>query len=242
MTKIDVCFVPELTQFYQIEDKIVVVADIFRATTSIVTALALGVKSIIPVATIEECETYQAKGFMAAGERNGLKLDHFDLGNSPYEFMDEKLKGKSIAFTTTNGTRAIDKTRTATQVLCGAFVNISFLAEYLKKAGKDVLIVCAGWKGKYSVEDSLFAGALVDMLGFDSDCDASLSCQTMYRHVKHDISGFLANSSHARRLTRKEIARDVDLCLTFDLYQVIPVLTGSELMSLKVEQAIWQKH
>lgn len=133
---------------YTVEDKSVVVVDILRATSSMVTAFAHGIESIYPVAKLEDCRAMKAKGYLIAGEREGEKVADFDLGNSPFEYMTENLKGKQIAFTTTNGTQAIAKSIGAKEIIIGAFLNLSAVAGHLIKSNNNVLIVCAGWKGK----------------------------------------------------------------------------------------------
>ena len=107
MKTVDVCLSPDLMHLYDVRDKTVVIIDILRATSCMTTAFAHGINSITPFAKLEDCIAMKAKGYFTAGERDGKKVDGFDLGNSPFEYMEEKLKGKKIAFTTTNGTQAI---------------------------------------------------------------------------------------------------------------------------------------
>ena len=147
---------------HNIDNTIVVVTDIFRATSCMVTGLAYGVGSITPVATVEECFELQQKGYIAAAERNAMKVEGFDLDNSPFSYMDEDLIGANIAMTTTNGTLSITKAKTsAVKVLVGAFLNLGAIVNHLKSQPYDVLVLCAGWKGRVNLEDTLFAGALV---------------------------------------------------------------------------------
>lgn len=235
MKKIDVCFSPEMIRLYDIEEKIVVVDDILRATSCITTGIAHGVKSITPVATVDECRRLQAKGYIAAAERGGQKVDGFEMGNSPFSYMDEKLKGKKLAVTTTNGTRAIDLSRDAYQVIIGSFLNLSAVVEYLKNEEKDVVILCAGWKGKFNVEDTLYAGAVVDRLGetHEIDGDSALAARVMYHHTKETMLEALSESSHVKRLKKFNIMKDVEFCLKQDEYDVIPVLKGDEVVKLE---------
>src|SRR5690606_3125852 len=112
------------------------------------------VKSITPFAALEECLSMKSKGYFTSGERDGKKVDGFDLGNSPFEYMDEKLKGQRIAFTTTNGTQAIAKSIGAREIIIGSFLNLTALTNYLNEGQNDILVVCAGWKGRFNLEDT----------------------------------------------------------------------------------------
>lgn len=226
MKTIDVCLSPELMHLYSVEEKSVVVVDILRATSSMVTAFAHGVDGIYPVAKLEECRAMKTKGYLIAGERDGEKVADFDLGNSPFEYMAENLKGKQIAFTTTNGTQAIAKSIGAKEIIIGAFLNLSAVAAHLIKSNNDVLIVCAGWKGKVNLEDTVFAGALAEKLKsqFTDACDAPLMARHLYNAGKSDMAKFLSESSHVRRLNRLNIHEDMEFCLTIDKYSIVPVL------------------
>src|SRR5690606_15985110 len=237
---VDVCFSPDLLHLYDLKDKTVVVVDILRATSCMTTAFAHGVKSIIPVASLEECGVLKKKGLLAAAERDGQIAEGFDLGNSPFSYMNESIVGKELAVTTTNGTLAITKSKDAIQVLIGSFLNISTLAEYLLKEPHNVLILCAGWKGKFNLEDTIFAGALAKRLctEFKEACDAPLAAITLYEAAKDDMIGFLANSSHVKRLQRLDIHKDIDFCLQEDIYPVIPVLKKGKLVKMKLKKTV----
>lgn len=234
MKQIDVCLSPELIHLYPLENSIVVVVDIFRATSCMVTAFAHQVKSIIPVAKIEQCAEYQARGYLAAAERDAHKVPGFDLDNSPFSYMAADLADKTIAMTTTNGTLAITKSRDAVKVLIGAFLNLETIANYLKNQPYDVLIHCAGWKGKPNLEDTLFAGALVDCLKehFNIAEDTPMMAQKLYNLKKDRMEAAVANSSHVKRLQRLGIQKDIAFCLQKNLYDVLPVLRGNELVNL----------
>jgi 2-phosphosulfolactate phosphatase len=233
MKNIDVCLSPDLLHLHKINNSIVVVTDIFRATSCMVTGFAYGVKSIIPVATVEECKNLQNAGYVAAAERDAQKVEGFDLDNSPFSYMDERLIGGKIAMTTTNGTLSISKAKTdAVKVIVGAFLNLAAVVNHLKNQPYDVLVLCAGWKGRPNLEDTLFAGAVVEALKdeyFVSEDSAILAMRT-YQQAKDDMLGYLANSSHIRRLQGLGINKDSSYCLQNDLYDVLPVLRGNELV------------
>src|SRR5690606_23642648 len=122
--------------------------------------------AIIPVAKVEECLSYKEHGHLLAAERDGKVVEGFDFGNSPFAYTQEKVQGKTIVLTTTNGTYAIDESKKrAHQVIVGAFINLESICNYLKTQDKDILLLCAGWKNKVNLEDTLFAGAVVSNLG-----------------------------------------------------------------------------
>jgi 2-phosphosulfolactate phosphatase len=172
------------------------------------------------------------KGYITSGERDGKKVEGFDKGNSPFEYMGEQVRGLKIAFTTTNGTQAIEKSKGAKEVLIGSFLNLNSVAKYLLLGEHNVLIVCAGWKGKVNLEDTLFAGALVEKLKeyLGPDCDAPLAAQHLYNLAKNDMVGFLNASSHVKRLNKLNIHKDIEFCVTPDQYHVLPRLKKGTLV------------
>jgi 2-phosphosulfolactate phosphatase len=232
MKTIDVCLSPELMHLYEVRNRTVVVVDILRATSCMVTAFAHGVESITPVANLEECRKMKTKGFVISGERDGKKVDGFDKGNSPFEYLGDQVKGLKIAFTTTNGTQAIEKAKEAKEVIIGSFLNLTAVAKYLLLGENNALIVCAGWKGRVNLEDTLFAGALVEKLKeyLGPDCDAPLAAQHLYNVAKNDMVSFLNASSHVRRLNKLNIHDDIKFCVTPDQYKVLPKLKGDKLI------------
>jgi 2-phosphosulfolactate phosphatase len=228
---IDVCLSPDLMHLYSVKDHAVVVVDILRATSCMTTAFAHGIKCIRPFAKLEECLALKSTDCFTAGERDGKKVDGFDLGNSPFEYMSPALKGKEIAFTTTNGTQAIVKSIGAPAIIIGSFLNLSAVARHLRSIDQNVLVVCAGWKGRFNLEDTLFAGALVEKLKdtHESACDAPLASQRLYNDGKSDMMSYLKESSHVKRLARLNIHKDIEFCLTPDQYDVVPVLMNGVL-------------
>lgn len=231
---IDVCLSPNLIDLYDLEGKIVVVVDILRATSVMVTALAHGAREIIPVATLEEAKKYQQDGFLCAAERGGAQVEGFPFDNSPFSYMCEEIIGKPIVITTTNGTLAISKSVTADQVLVGAFINIEALSKYIAGQNKDVIIHCAGWKGKTNMEDTLFAGALTELLSESHDlaCDTAHLALNYYLSVKDCLPETVKNSAHAKRLNKLEIIKDIEFCTENSKYDVIPSLQGDKLVNI----------
>ncbi|MBC7695901.1 MAG: 2-phosphosulfolactate phosphatase [Burkholderiales bacterium] len=233
---IEVCYTPQAYNLFHKPDAIVVVIDVFRATSAIVTAFYHGVSKMIPVATVEEALEYQRNGYLAAAERNGEMMEGFELGNSPFGYMNSKVKGKTIAISTTNGTQAIEASRHASKILVGSFLNLDVLCEYLAEQKKEVILVCAGWKNKFNLEDTIFAGAIVHKLttesGFEITCDSAIASNHLYVLAKDDLYGFLSNSSHRNRLAKLDLERDIRYCLTPNQCPVIPVMEGKYLVKL----------
>lgn len=233
---LDVCFSPALIHLHDISNSIVVVIDVLRATSSICVGFAHGVKSIVPVATVEESLAYKAKGFLIGAERNGEMLGGFDLGNSPFSYMDPKIVGRDIALTTTNGTQAIEAAKKAHTVVAGSFLNLDVLCKWLRKQDRNVLMLCSGWKNSFNLEDTLLAGAIVDQLQNDFDqsalFDSALAAQHLYQLAKDDLYLFLENSSHRKRLEKLHIDKDIKYCLTPNQANVIPVLKDGVLVNV----------
>ena len=221
MNSIEVCFSPELIHLHEVEGKIVVVVDIFRATSTMVAALASGVTEILPLADLEACRAMQAEGFLIGGERNGLTAPGFEMGNSPVAYLSGEYEGRRLAMTTTNGTQAIEKSKGAAEILIGAFPNLQATVSYIQGRGLDVLVHCAGWKGRFNLEDSLYAGALVKSLEstHQSDEDGALAMKSLFEREGHQLKSYLSKASHAKRLQNHGIESDIDFCLTLDLYQ-----------------------
>ena len=235
--KIEVCYSPALFPYYENSDAVVVVTDILRASSAIVSAFMNGVEKIIPVGTLEEAKSYKDEGFMVAAERDGIVRDFADFGNSPYNFTPERVRGKEIVYSTTNGTNAINLASSGSQVLIGAYLNITALAEHIKETGKDLLVLCAGWKNKFNLEDTLFAGALSKLVledeQFYSICDATLGAIDLYEAAKSDMMGYIEKVAQRHRLKKNNLDDVIGYCHEFDLTRLIPVLQGKDLVPLQ---------
>ena len=235
--KIDACFSPFLYPVYKEDDAIVVIIDIFRATTAICIAFEYGAEKIIPVATIEEALAWKKKGMLAGAEREAVKVDGFDFGNSPFDYNGEHVRGKSIVLTTTNGTQAIEAAKDAHKVVVGSFLNIKALCEFLISEKRNILLLCSGWKNKFNLEDALFAGAVtheIDAATRDFDFgDACVGLKYLYQMARKDPNKFLAHSSHKERLVELNLKRDIKFCLTPDQTDAIPILENGVLVKLR---------
>ncbi len=229
--KAEVCFSPFDFPLYDSKESIVVIIDILRATSAICTALYHGIEQVIPVAGVEEARAYLDKDFLVAAERNGEVVEGFSLGNSPLSYMQDNLKGKSLVLTTTNGTQAIEAARGSYKTVIGSFLNIDLMAGWLLQQNRDVLLLCAGWKNKFNIEDTLFAGALLGRLldsgRYTSDCDAGVAARFLAERAGSNLYDFLECSSHRKRLEKLNLEMDIRYCLSLNKAPVIPVLSGT---------------
>ncbi len=239
MTKpsLQVILTPAIAHLYDMKGSCVVVVDILRATTSMCFALHNGAKSIIPVQEVEEAEVYRLKGFAVAAERNGIQLEGFAFGNSPFSFTPAHVKGKEIVFTTTNGTKCIQKAKDerAEKILLGSFLNLDALIEELSNAQWPLFIFCAGWKEKFNLEDTLFAGALVASLRdyYTIEDDSSEAAEDIYKIAKDNLEQYVQKASHSKRFDRLGIVGDAPFCVKLNLTRVIPELVGDRLIVKK---------
>ncbi|HEY4799548.1 MAG TPA: 2-phosphosulfolactate phosphatase [Bacteroidia bacterium] len=234
--KIDACFSPYLYPVYKDDESIVVIIDVLRATSAICTAFENGASKIIPVATLEEAKAYKQKGFLVGAERNGLPVEGFDFGNSPYQYMGKHIQGKDIVLTTTNGTQAIEAAKHAYKVVIGSFLNIQALCEFLLNENKNVLLLCSGWKNKFNLEDALFAGAVTEELTKIPEQynlgDACLALKYLYQMARKNPNKFLNYSSHKERLYALHLKDDVRYCLTPNQTKVIPIYKEGALVKM----------
>lgn len=223
---VEVCFTPEQYPNYKHNFDIVVVIDVLRASSVICTAFQFGVKRIIPVSSIEKASIYLKNGYHVAAERMGEIVDGFILGNSPLAYRNSNLKGKTLVITTTNGTKAIETAKDCDQLLIGSFLNLDVLSDYLTDLNKNVLLLASGWQGKFSLEDTLCAGAICDQLlrtnKFTTNYDSTVASKYLYHSARSNYFGFLKASSHRKRLKRLNLNNDIKYCLTPNQTNVIP--------------------
>lgn len=234
--RVQVCYSPALFPLYADRESIVVVADVLRATSSMCYAFEKGVKKMIPVATVEESlEFKNHENHIIAAERNGKIVEGFDFGNSPQTYDRINVDGKIVVMTTTNGTKAISIAQKDHEVIVGSFLNLKAVSNYLIESNKNVILLCAGWKNKFNLEDTLFCGAvaeqLIDSDYYDSECDSAYGAKELYKSAKNDLFAFLEVSSHRKRLKDLDIDSDVKFCLQKDITAHIPILKGNHLVS-----------
>jgi len=233
---IEVCFSPALFHLYKNEDSIVVIVDILRATSAICSAFDKGAEKIIPVASIEEAKEYKKNGYLVAAERDGIVLDFADFGNSPNNFTSDRVKGKTIVYSTTNGTYAVQIASSCEKVVIGSYLNHKVLTDWLLQQNKNIIILCAGWKNRFSLEDTIFTGALADALikskHFTTNCDSALASIDLWNIAKNNLLGYIEKAAHRTRLRNLKLDDILEYCHTFDLSDSIPVLKDNYLYNI----------
>jgi len=233
---IEVCFTPATYNVFENNEAIVVVVDILRATSAIVTAFMNGVKRIIPVGTLEEAEEYKRRGYMVAAERDGIVRDFADFGNSPYNFTPDRVANGEIVYSTTNGTNSIMMAKDSYRVLIGSYLNHQALIDFILKENRNVLILCAGWKNKFNLEDSLFAGSLAGALlenkNYGTICDSTIAAIDLWNEAQKDILAYLDKAAQRHRLAKNGLDDVIEYCHSFDKTNLIPVLKENYLVEL----------
>jgi 2-phosphosulfolactate phosphatase len=236
-SKIEVCFSPALFREFRNPGAIAVVVDILRATSAIVTAFMNGVNRLIPVETLKEAEAFKKKGYLVAAERDGLVQPFADFGNSPFNFTKERVSGQEIVYSTTNGTQAIREAGDCYRIVIGAYLNFSALSEWLISQNRDIIVLCAAWKNKFNLEDTLFAGALAERIlqnpGFFTICDSTLASIDLYRFAKKDLLGYIDKVAQRHRLRKNKLDDVIEYCHTFDLTSLIPVFEKDSITLLR---------
>ena len=233
---LNTCLSPALLNLYNVSNSIVVIIDVFRATSTIATVLHNGAKCIIPVDSVAECIRIgkQIEG-ITAGERDGKVAEGLSYGNSPFEYPREFVSGKTLVLTTTNGTRLLHMAinKGAKKIITGSFGNLSAVCEYLIQQNRSVILGCAAWKDKINLEDTLFAGAVINRIKdhFEVNCDASQIAETMYTDANGNLYEFIKskNASHYHRLSSFGLEKDIKYCLTEDVANVLCVYDGGKL-------------
>lgn len=240
--QIEVVLTPALLPLYHVKGKTVVVIDVLRATSSMCVAFKTGVNKILPVSTPEECSLFKDFDFLCAAERNAVKIPGFDMGNSPFEFQNPLIKDRNIAFTTTNGTKAIKQSKElgADKIVAGSFLNLDVLCNWLMHQPNDIILLCAGWKDKVNMEDTLFAGAVIAQLknNITLHCDSGLMAEQLYTSMQDNLEDYVRKSSHAQRFKALNAAEDdVHFCLQLNTAPVLPIMQGEYLVSLQTQTA-----
>lgn len=204
-----------------------VVIDILRFTTSLVSAFENGVESVIPVSSLKDAEILKSQGYPVAAEREGLRLPFADYGNSAADFRTPEIKGKTLAYSTTNGTVAMNMAAENGPVVAAAFANLPAVAEWLKMQNENVVILCSGWKNLFSIEDTLCAGALISLLmpsgKFLKKGDETALSASIWETSKEKLKESLINTSHYQRLIGLGVDPLPDYTVQIGISDVIPV-------------------
>lgn len=227
---------PALLHLYDLNDSVVVIIDVFRATSTIASALYNGATCVIPVDSIPKAiEISEKTGGIAAGERDGKLAEGLQYGNSPMEYTREFIGDKTLVLTTTNGTRLLHMAlaRGADTIVSGSFPNLTAVCNFLLAENKNVVLACAGWKDRFNLEDTLFAGAVINRVKehFTIHCDSSLMAENIYAAHRHDLHAFVPQLTHYHRLVERfGLIDDIRFCLTEDIANVLAVYKDEKLV------------
>lgn len=217
----------------EVRGKTVVVIDVLRASSTILTGLANGAKGVIPAedmgAAGKVAQNLDPSRYLLCGERDGKQIEGYDLGNSPSEYSKDVVEGKTLILTTTNGTKAIARCSQASKILIAGFLNLSAVATMLKNETAEIIIVCSGWKGRLSLEDVLCAGNLISKI-FDGNLpddakDGAKVAMGLYERFGNEITKTVSSTNHAKRLAELGYASDIADCCLSDKYDFVPVLS-----------------
>jgi 2-phosphosulfolactate phosphatase len=229
MQNLEICYLP--AQWRALEpDRLrasaCAVIDVIRATSTIVTALARGAKGVRPVASVAEAFTLkeQNPAALLAGERGGRALPGFDLGNSPREMTAERVEGREIILTTTNGTQALAACAGAREIVTASFLNLDAVAERLREIGPPWIVLCAGVEGEFGLDDAVAAGALAEALGGEH------ALVSLYRSVRKELAATLLGCAAGRELAKVGLAEDVPFCAELNGFPLVPRLDGEGLL------------
>lgn len=225
--KIDLIISADYIKDKIIEGKTVVVIDILRATSVIITALNNGCSKVIPVLTVEEAfelSKHSRKDYILGGEREALKIEGFDFSNSPLDYNKEVVDGKTVILTTSNGTRAIKGCSAAKSIYIGAMLNAKYVAKKIIEENRDVVFVNSGTKGQFSMDDFICAGYMINYILNEGSAEVSDIAKTadyVYKNNK-DIYSFVKDATHYNVLKSLELNKDLEYCIKKDIIKIVP--------------------
>jgi 2-phosphosulfolactate phosphatase len=229
--QIDIQLMPSSPKPYLLSDRIVVVIDVLRATSVMIHALSEGALEVIPVATVEEAfqmaKVFQRDAILLGGERESKKIEGFDLGNSPREYMAEKVKGRKLILTTTNGTKAFHLVSSGREIFAGSFFNIGAVSRRCLELDRDLLIFPSGDEGDFSLEDTICGGMLIDIITKTGQkpislTDASYTAQTLYKRFEGNLLEAFHLSRHGKELMKRGFEEDLAYCAQIDMTDIVP--------------------
>jgi 2-phosphosulfolactate phosphatase len=228
--RLDVLFLPAELPAREHPQRIAAVVDVIRATTTIVTAFQHGCRSIQPVASVEEAREARAvrPDAILAGEKGGKRLPGFDMGNSPREFMAGHAAGREVILNTSNGTKALRAVGAGRRVAIAAFLNRAAVAEWLVRQATDALILCSGYEGLFSLEDSVCAGGIVDWAAQKDAAlvlgDGAKACRLLWEHYRSDLPGLLPRTAWGSHIVAIGLGADLEICARLDATDAVPVM------------------
>jgi len=243
MNNLEVVFTPEEIKNRRLSDKLIVVIDVLRASSTIITALAYGCRGLVPILSPEQAkekaQQFKKEEVLLGGEREGRKIKGFDLGNSPREYQKEIVEDRIIIFSTTNGVKTLERIRGAFRIIIASFLNLQATFNYCSKFQGDILLACAGKEGYFSLEDTVCAGMLINSLRdiYSDTCqgvDANLTAQVLYKKFGNNILEMLRKSQHGQYLESIGLRKDLEFCSQLDIFNIVPIFRDS-LISLNEE-------
>lgn len=241
--KIDVIISADDIKEEKLKGKAVVIIDVLRATSVMVTALSRGCKRIVPVREVEEAiilARRDREGTLLGGERDGIKLEGFHFSNSPLDYTKEAVEEKTLVMTTTNGTRAIKNSENADEILIGAMINGRAVAEKLVELNKDIVIVNAGTYGQFSMDDFITSGYIIrciknileeEMKQEPVLSDIAVTAEYIY-NTNPDIFTFVEKAAHYKRLEYLGYSEDLKYCFHKDKVDIVPIYKDGEIVIL----------
>jgi 2-phosphosulfolactate phosphatase len=231
------CLSPALLHTLDVSHSIVVIIDVLRATSTIATAIKNGAKSVIPVDSVADCiKLGNQMEVITAGERDGQIAEGLKYGNTPFQYSEKFIKGKTLVLTTTNGTRLLHMAlaENAKEIITGSFPNLSAVCEYLIAQKRNVILACAAWKDRVNIEDTLFAGAVINRIKehFTINCDSSQIAESLFNEAKDDVFLFMdkKDASHFKRLLNFGLEKDIRYCITEDIANVLVIYKDGRLV------------
>jgi len=232
MNNLETLFIPEEIKNIELAGKLVVMIDVLRASSTIITALANGCRGFIPILSPDQAkkkaQQFEKERILLGGEREGIKIKGFDLGNSPREYKRELVKDKTIIFSTTNGVKTLEMVKSAYKIIIGSFLNLQAVYNYCTNYQGNILIICAGKEGKFSLEDTACAGMIINSLkdvfpGACQEVDANLIVQLLYEKFSNNILEILRKSQHGRYLDSIGLGEDLKFCSQLDFFHIVPI-------------------
>jgi 2-phosphosulfolactate phosphatase len=232
------CLSPALLHTHDVSQSIVVIIDVLRATSTIAAAIKNGAKSVIPVDSVADCiKLGNQMEVITAGERDGKIAEGLKYGNTPFQYSEKFINGKTLVLTTTNGTRLLHMAlaENAKEILTGSFPNLSAVCQYLTEQKRNVILACAAWKDRVNIEDTLFAGAVISRIkeDFFINCDSSQIAESLYDVARNDVFSFMdrKDASHFKRLLNFGLEEDIRYCLTEDIANVLVIYKDGRLVA-----------
>jgi len=232
MNNLETLFIPEEIKNIELASKLVVIIDVLRASSTIVTALANGCCGFIPILSPNQAkkkaQQFEKEMALLGGEREGIKIEGFDLGNSPREYKRELVNDKTIIFSTTNGVKTLEMVKGAHRIIIGSFLNLQAVCNYCANYKGDILLICAGKEGKFSLEDAACAGMIINSLrdvffSGQQEIDANLTAQLLYEKFSNNILEILRKSQHGRYLESIGLVEDLKFCSQLDFFHIVPI-------------------